>query len=296
MRCRVTARPTLSINRWATAGKAARKAQGVGSAPSATALRAVTMTWETLDRKIDHFAQLVGDATGNLTFLPPDWKQIWSISKDIQSDFKAVKYPTRDHRQKAWERFASLRDRASREADAQKQKRQSDSAHLRNMILGRAAEARPASLFGLDPPDSYAMKDLGRVLTEARSMLSKYKTEMLAEHKQECFAEIQEIQALHDAWWADFKKERSHRQDDWRQRVRANLEKNYEQHRKATEALERRQRHAEKLRVDIASAWSDEFASRASDWLAEEEARIADIRASLARIESWIAEGEAKLA
>jgi hypothetical protein len=64
---------------------------------------------------------------------------------------------------------------------------------------------------------------------------------------------------------------------------------------KAVAALERAEQHASKLRSDIASAWSDTFVDRAYGWLAETEARIDSIEASIREISGWIEEDEAKL-
>lgn len=151
------------------------------------------------------------------------------------------------------------------------------------------------SLFGLDPPDVQEMKVLGRMLRNASSMLSKYKEEMFGEHKQECFDRIQEIRRIHDAWWDELKRHRSRKQEEFQQRVIYNLEKNYERHRKATEALRRMRNHADDLRVKIRTAWNDDFRDRAYVWLSETEDKIRYIEDSIQRIEDWIREDEEKL-
>jgi hypothetical protein len=118
---------------------------------------------------------------------------------------------------------------------------------------------------------------------------------MFGEHKKECFDRIQEVRRVQDAWWELLKGHRAQRHEDHQGRVRANLEKNYEQHRRATDALSRARAHADELRDQIASAWSDDFRERALGWLSEEEARISDIEAHVQRIEDWIRENEQKL-
>jgi putative transposase len=55
------------------------------------------MESEELDRKIDQFAsQFESPWSGKR-----DWKALWSMIKEISSDFKGVRYPTRDERSAA---------------------------------------------------------------------------------------------------------------------------------------------------------------------------------------------------
>ena len=126
-------------------------------------------------------------------------------------------------------------------------------------------------------------------------MLSTHKHEMLGEHKRECFEKICEARNTHDAHWAGLKAEGERKRSNFLERVRANLEKNHERHRKVAQALERSRVHAEELRDNIASAWNDEYSDRAQGWLSEEEDRIRDIEESLEQIEGWIREDEEKL-
>jgi len=67
---------------------------------------------------------------------------------------------------------------------------------------------------------------------------------MLAEHKRECFDRIIEIRKIHEGW-------RSHLNGARAQRIRANLEKNYERTHRASEALERYRTRADELREKI---------------------------------------------
>jgi F0F1-type ATP synthase membrane subunit b/b' len=118
---------------------------------------------------------------------------------------------------------------------------------------------------------------------------------MFGEHKQECFNRIQEVRAVQDAWWEMLTQHRSRSFEERQARIRANLEQNYERHRKAAAALESCRAHADELRDQIASAWSEDWRSRAEGWLAELEDKIRDIESSLERIEEWIREDESKL-
>lgn len=104
-----------------------------------------------------------------------------------------------------------------------------------------------------------------------------------------------EIRKIHDAWWESLKKQRSEKHEDFQIKVRTNLERNYERHRKATYALESCRSHADKLRDKIASAWNEDWKDKAYVWLSELEDKIRDIEQSIDRIEEWIREDEEKL-
>ena len=177
----------------------------------------------------------------------------------------------------------------------ERDERQGRSRYWTDMILSEIEGSRPCSLFGFMPPDVEEMKCLGRKLRDAGQMLSRHKDEMLGEHKQECFNRIQEVRAVHDAWWEMLTQHRSQSFEERQARIRANLEQNYERHRKATAALESCRAHADELRDQIASAWNEDWRSRAEGWLSELEDKIRDIESSLERIEEWIREDESKL-
>ena len=259
------------------------------------------MDWKTLERLIDEFEGMIDSKLGRefpplgFLFSGPSWKDIWAKAAEIQTGFKGMRYPTKAQRDEAWERFNSLRNEASRRNQDESNNRRWKSESHRSAILRQIESARPRTLFGFAPPDIEDMKALGHVLREAGQILSKYKGEMLGEHKQECFEAIQDMRQVHDAWWAELKGNSSRRHDDFQSRVRNNLENNYERHRKATDALERHRARADELRSQIASAWNNDWASKAEGWLSELEDKIADIERSIEQIEEWIREDEDKL-
>jgi FMN-dependent NADH-azoreductase len=203
-----------------------------------------------------------------------------------------------EHKQECFNRIQEMRathqvywDRVKSSQD----QRQSRSRQLANDILSEIEGSRPCDLFGFMPPDVEEMKCLGRKLRDAGQRLSSHKREMFGEHKQECFDRIQEMRKVHDAWWEMLTQHRSQSFEDRQSRIRANIDQNYERHRKAAAALESCRTHADELRNQIASAWNDDWRSRAEGWLAELEDKIRDIESSLERIEEWIREGESRL-
>ena len=233
--------------------------------------------------------------SGHWDWFNRKYKDFWEHARRISYMFKTLKPLQRDDRERLWEMFDALCKEVKRKQKSEHENLKFKSERNRNEILKEAENARPCSLFGFSPPDVETMKALSRVLKNASSMLSEYKREMYGEHKQECFIRIQEIRHIHDLWWDEFKQKRSRRIEDFQQRVRANLESNYERHRKATDALRRVRNHADDLRSQIDSAWSDDFRDRAYVWLSETEDKIRDIEESIQRIEEWIREDEEKL-
>lgn len=261
------------------------------------------MEWEELDALIDELDAMIDFRTGSgfrgtISVLVPTsitWGDIWAKAKEIQVGFKNVRYPTRAQREAAWERFNNLRDEASERSKNEQDSRRWKSESHRSDILSQIKSARPSNMMGLHSVNIEEMKSLGRVLKQAGQMLNKYKDEMLGEHKQECFEAIREMREVHDIWWEELKAEKEKRHSDFQSRIRRNLEKNYERHRKATAALERCRNRADELRSQIASAWNDDWAAKAEGWLSELEDKIADIEESIERIEDWIREDESKL-
>lgn len=224
-----------------------------------------------------------------------NFRDFWTHVRRISDMFKTLKPLLKEDRERLWGQFGSLCEAAKQEQQKEQKENTSGSAELRDQILREAETARPCTLFGFDPPDVQEMKRLSTSLRNAGGMLSRHKNEMLGEHKQECFARIQEIRQIHDIWWGELKTSRSRRHEDVQQRIRANLEGNYERHRRASETLSRLRCHTDDLREKIMSAWNDSFRGRATEWLSNTEDKIRDIEEFLKKVEEWIREDEQKL-
>ena len=234
-------------------------------------------------------------SSGHWSLFERQYKEFWQHAREISNLFKTLKPLKKEDRQALWERFSSVCEETKYQQKSEHEERKRKSSQHRDYIIREAESARPHTLLGFAPPDVEDMKALGNVLKRASSMLSENKKEMFGEHKQECYERIKEIRHIHDLWWDDLKKHRSEKHKNFQERVRANLEKNYERLRKATDALQRQRSHADKLRDDIDSAWNDDFRDRAYGWLSETEDKIRDIEQSIENIEDWIREDEEKL-
>lgn len=221
-------------------------------------------------------------------------KEFWDKAKIIGDMFKSMKL-RKDDREELWSKFSVICEDEKRKQKNDYEKREFKSKMHRDEILNDVERTRPCSLFGLQPPNIAEMKALGNNLRAAGKLLSHYKEEMYGEHKQECFNAIKEMQKIHDAWWSELSGHRSRSRDEFQQRLRDNIEKNTEKLRKATYALERARNHANELRNQIDSAWSDSYKERACEWLSEEENRINSIGDSIRLIEEWIEKDREKL-
>ncbi|MCQ1536669.1 hypothetical protein FTO70_13520 [Methanosarcina sp. KYL-1] len=231
---------------------------------------------------------------GHYNFGKRDYRGFWEHAKTISGMFKEMKLPG-ETRQELWEKFSEICDDLKRKQNNENENFRSWSLHYRDMIMRDARTARPCDLFGLDPTTANQMKDLGKVLSGSRHLLSEHKHEMLGEHKKECFELIQEVQHDHDCWWNNYNSHRAQKRSEFQEKVRDNIRKNEERLRKASNALEKARAHADDLRDKINSAWSDDYRDRVYGWLSEEERRIEDIENSIEQIEKWIEEDEAKL-
>lgn len=273
-------------------------------------------THEDLDKKIGQLESKMLAAGGLFTgSTRDDWQAVFDLMKDIQADFSKIKYPTRDQRESAWQTFCSLR------SDAHEKSRKSYQERSDYRMIDINRELREADwdaisdemgdmiTFYTMPTTKELMREKGRHLREAGQLLSKYKHELTHEDKQEAFDRIKAIREQHDIFWGRVREAHEENQRAWeskqrefeernnqaRASIERNLEKNREQLRKAEEALERHKNHRDKLRDDIASAYSDSFRDRAEGWLDEENDKIDDIEEHIARIEGWIEEGRSKL-
>lgn len=233
-------------------------------------------------------------SSGHWNNFQRQYREFWEHAKLISNLFKITKPLLHEDREKLWSEFNSVCEEVKRKQNSEYENRKYKSEQHRDNILSEAERSRPCTVFGFAPPDIEEMKHLGQTLRGAGAMLSKHKSEMFGEHKQECFNRIEEISRIHDAWWDFLKQERSRRHNDFQARVRANLEKNYERHSKASNALDSLRRHADDLRDKIDSAWNDDWKDQAYVWLSEMEDKIKDIEQYLEQIEGWIREDEEK--
>lgn len=270
------------------------------------------MDFKGLDRLLDHLKEIIPPAPPVFTKATRhDWRPFWALAGEIQEAFRSgVRYPTLALREAAWHRFNALRDEATHRSAGEREALRSHSENLRNILLAdcRGITYSPVSdaIFFFDPTTATQVKAWQRYLAEAMQKLSKWKHEMLGEHKQQCFERFQEVKSSHELFWKQHREAHQARheasQAEWRSKKRAiaskieaNLDKNREQFRKTTEALNRNRARADELRGKIRDTTSSKWEGIFETWLAETEAKIDDIERHLNQIQEWIEEGERRL-
>lgn len=270
------------------------------------------MDSQALDRMIDRLGSVMPSA-------PPifvkatrqDWRPFWALAGEVQQAFKSgVRYPTRELREAAWLRFNVLRDEANRRATAERAALHSHSKNLRDIIFSdcRGIIYSPLTdvLFFFDRTTVSQVKGWQGYLADAMQRLSKWKYEMLGEHKQECFERLQEVKRSHDLFWEQYRSahqaRHAEKQTQWRSKrreiiagVERNLEKNREQLGKTSDALRHNRNRADELRDKIRETTSAKWEGIFETWLSETEAKIDDIENHMTRIQGWIEEGERRL-
>jgi hypothetical protein len=218
----------------------------------------------------------------------------WNHVKELNLLFKNSKLSYED-RNRLWSEFIEICNNVKADQERERHKKEIKSKMLRDDIMGILNSAKVQTFFGFDNPDITELKRLGALLKKGIIKLSENKLNMVAHHKNECFIEIQTVRNSHDIWWAELKKGKNQKQQDFVLRIRENIRKNNEKLNKASQVLESLERNRRKLKDEIHTAWNDDFKSRAYGWLAETEAKIEDIKSYLRRLEGWISEDESKL-
>jgi hypothetical protein len=235
-----------------------------------------------------------------LTPLVYDWRPVWDKTKEIQALFNAgVRYPTKELRDQAWVRFNNLRNEASKRANEDRETIFNVSRAWRDSLWAQINAERYSTLtdaiFFFDPTTIEEMKRSGQRLRDLGRRLSEVKEFMLKEHKDECFQLIQEVRATHDNFWGRCKQERERRQQAFREKVDAalerlegNINKNEERKANSEEALARCEANIEKLLDMRDNARGEEFRVQVDHWLEKAYAKRDSIRESIGRAEEWI--------
>jgi chromosome segregation ATPase len=292
---------------------------------------------------IDSLNSLADAAEGNRD----KWKEVWSEIKTIGILFKETRFPTPKDRQDAWKQYQSIiaRVKASRQnAQEAIEKRVNQSEHHLSQLRSYAWSATPSpesadaiiaictgglsllieaglqAILGPFDERKFELQRCSEALREGWAYLSKYKSEMLANHKKEGFDVLKSAEdSLNTAWdtWKSArqnaldqyhaekreawearqaeKRERLAKREAWEEKVRENISNLQARLERLEDVLERRRSHLSELESNRNSAWSDSYRDRVEGWIDEERERIADIESKIDQIKGWIVEAEAKL-
>ena len=272
-----------------------------------------------IDQLIDQLENTIPHVEEGFTFFQTersDWRPVWALCRQIQSEFKGFQgFKTRDEHQAAWERFQTIRQRASRLADIEKERFAAQSLSLKDEILDEAKSAY-WSMSGdffvgtiLGETDLAELQELQSILKGAGQKLSQNKHLMTKSDKEQCFEKIKEVRESHDRCYEKLKemknarREASRRKSEeferkreaWRERTQANIAKNNDKLDRARGALERTRDRISEIEGKLYETDSDKWRGIFSEWLSEAQSKESDIEESIARIESWISEDQSKL-
>ena len=259
------------------------------------------------------------------------WTEVWDEIKHIGASFKQVRYPTKEEKNAAWERFQGIVESVKEtQAEERKQweRKAESSAQLRNQILRQGEYGRPPNAFEsgiadmiMGPITALAelyvdvitlgqlrgeidekheqLKHYSSELRKAWNLFNDNKDEMLGKDKHEVFQGLREIQEHLDAAWDEWKKLKGHyhetQQTSFRERVHASIEKLESRLENLYSILSKRESHLSELEEKRDTAWNDDFRDRVEGWIDEEESRIRDIRDQIQQVEGWLDEQRAKL-
>ncbi|MCI0561852.1 MAG: hypothetical protein MN733_25480 [Nitrososphaera sp.] len=267
---------------------------------------------------------------GIFDFGKPDWKAIWNQIRVTGQSFKDSRFPSKEEHESAWNKFQSLVNKVkAKQAESQKEweRKKDESARLREIILSQARSARPYdsgladviltiatggvnlllnAIMGPFDEEKQMLTSCGEQLKKGWGMLHDNKERMLGKDKGIAFDALNETKELLDRRWETYKAqrqrawdqyqcERASKRHDWEQRMESNIRSLEERRDKLNSVLAHKERHLEELYDKLREAWSDDYRSRVSDWISEEESSIADIKEKRRNIEDWIFENKDKL-
>jgi hypothetical protein len=248
-----------------------------------------------------------------------DWDHIFELCGEINEHFKNVRYPSKNERDIAWQRFFNLRNNAY---SVRKEQTFSRSKDFYNEIMGRLDNADYNAIgdfivghimsFGLLKETVEDMKSKGRALGNIGSYFKSVKHEMIGEHKANIHERMIEVRQHHDNFWGQHKsyREENARLYEERKRVKqekeeksmkikaqieGNIETNIGKRDNAKDALERFERKRYDLESKIYESHSDNWKTKAEGWLDELNDKIRSIEDQIRRFESWIEEDRNKL-
>jgi hypothetical protein len=170
------------------------------------------------------------------------------------------------------------------------------------------------ALLGKLDEEHERLRRRSEAMKSAWAYLSRHKQDMRGADKAAAFQLLQATKVRLDADWQTWKerrqgalaernKERQERhdrrtakQEEWRAKQNAFVDRLEEAEYKLESALSHRQEHLEKLLGQYAGARSDDYRSRVEGWIEEERGRISDIEAKLSGVRAKLADARAKLA
>ncbi len=214
------------------------------------------------------------------------YQDFWNQAKQISNAFRNLKPLSPEDRDRLWKKFSAFCEEA-------KAGQQSEYHELESLSKGHCDEimtllkAAPAGS-GAQCADLETILAHGHSLQLAAELLGRYKHEMIARHKKQCFGSIQQHRKALDEIWNSLIPEKNRQYPGKVLAQRKNLEKNYERYRKAAEARDHFQGIVDDLKQRIATAWTEEWRADAIRRVVQTERRIGEIDEDIRKLEEWI--------
>lgn len=278
------------------------------------------MSSSELDSKIENLASKIERAQPVFgTSYKYGWEGIFELCKEINENFKSVRYPTKHDRDAAWQKFFSLREKAYKVSHSQihdhSERHYSElMSRLRSVDYDAIADFVVGKIMflGLLKTTPDEMKEKGKELGKIGAHFKSVKHEMTKDHKVTVHERMIEVRQNHDGFWRHYKsyqaeksKVYEEKQQAWQEkqekarlikaRIENNLESNKEKLYKAKIALANLERKRDELRDKIYDSNSGEWKSKAEGWLGEFNDKIRDNESHIDRIVKWIEEDRDKL-
>lgn len=201
------------------------------------------MDYAELDTLIDDLQTAVEDSDPRKGY----WKELWALVGEIGSGFKGTHYPTKEDKEKAWNRFQELVARARarseeaktrvKESQREWERREERSQRAREDVQAKASGSRPTTpgeraladlillpltlirriledLFGVDDLDRleeirHELVRCNEKLREAWSVFNEHKQDLLPGDKNEAYQSLQEAREKLNEGWRQWKEARS---------------------------------------------------------------------------------------
>jgi len=264
---------------------------------------------EKLNDKISNLQKEVDGLKYSLltSHIASSWETIMDLMKEIQEDFKTVRYPNKQDRENAWQKFFELRQEIYLKKkqwfeDLSKNHKDSLFDMINNLEYWALREGLRQMFFTELNEIKAEVIENGKKLNEAAKYFSSVKHEMTGDDKQEIFNRIKEIRESHDEFWGIYKSRsqelheaKEERKDSAKNKLIENIENNKEKLEKAERALAHQESHRDELEENLRSAYSDSYRERCEGWLDECREKISDIESYSDKLKGWIEDGEDRL-
>jgi len=277
-----------------------------------------------------NISKLESMVPGIIDFGKPNWKATWNQIRITGKSFKGVRFPKKEEHEAAWEKFQDIVSsvKSHQEADQKRwQVKKEESERIRNSIISQAQAAEPYdsgladviltiatgganlllnAIMGPFDEEKQMLKNCGNQLQKGWDILNQNKNKMFGKDKQIAFEKLNYTKEMIDRRWTSYKNqrqtawekfqsEREAKRRAWENRVESNTRSLEERREKLNRVLSHKENHLNELYDKLNDARSDEFRSRVSGWISEEESSIRDIKEKLDNIEDWIYENKQKL-